>query len=779
MHHSFTLRLTGFCLGAASSMLWQSLPNLPALICWCVLLLAFQSLYRLRYPFLPCSRRKSSHSATLPGIGKLIQGASFGILWMASVGHWYVVWQLPDGNIPQDVTVFGQIIDVDCDHASQRLTVAMTSLNETRYWLKRHIRVYEHKPDACRSPGQTVRFIARLKPASGLANPGALDYQRVLVSKGIHATGYLKSWVTWQPQDVSLRQVIKQFVIDNSLTDPRWLLALLLGDRSGLTQSDWDSLQKTGTAHIFSVSGMHVGIIAAALLIFVKSTLMAAFRAYGTQAPHYNIRRVVAVAVCIAAFAYVSLTGAALPAVRAWVLLLVCFVMNTSRSYWSARHVALLMTTMCLLLFPLQLLSPGFMLSVCAVYGIWFLLWRFRLSSLTGWQAVFFLQIGLSLLLLPLTLGWFSLASWTSLPVNLVLIPIVTLVLPLLFILLGVAILLPVQATFLISYCSAFMNTIAHGLATIAGLSSGTADLELPAGPLLMLLLAILLAAMPYIPFRKTCVALCLMPLLLSGLPYNQNRWYLHVFDVGQGTAMAISRGERAVIIDTGPAFNGEAYAMKNAVIPALTRFNIRYIDGVIISHSDIDHAGGVSFLRQHPLTHAKTFWHSPTSGCRQGEQFEWQSLTFDYLWPEHGNKADNNANSCVVFVTGGKHRILLPGDIERTTEYKLLVQETSLKTDILIAPHHGSETSSTTAWVNATQPDTVIYNTGFLNRWQFPSERVKTRYRQAKVKQVETAKSGYVRVALAERSPPEIVRYRQDLAPAWYHANLFINDDP
>ncbi len=196
---------------------------------------------------------------------------------------------------------------------------------------------------------------------------------------------------------------------------------------------------------------MHVGVIATALVLLAKMAVVVWSRSGGTLSPYRNVRRHIAVAVCLVAAGYVSLTGAALPAVRAWVLLTICFTLTTSAASWSARHVALLMTTACLLLFPLQLLSAGFILSLAAVYGIWFLLWRYRLAATNRWRAGLMMQVGLSLLLIPVTVGWFSLFSLVSLPVNLVLIPVITLSLPLLFLSLGAALLMPAFASDIIS----------------------------------------------------------------------------------------------------------------------------------------------------------------------------------------------------------------------------------------------------------------------------------------------------------------------------------------
>ncbi|WP_414830952.1 DNA internalization-related competence protein ComEC/Rec2 [Alteromonas sp. H39] len=734
------------------------------------MLLAFQSLYRLRYPFLPRIRRKSSYSGVLTGTGKVIQGVSIGILWMASVGHWYVVWQLPVNNIHQDVTVKGDIVEVDCDSDKQQLTISVDSVDNEAYFISRRIRVYEYEPNTCRTAGQGVSFTARLKPAAGLANPGGFDYQRLLVSKNIVATGYVRAWHYWHQPSASVRQQIKRFIILHAGSDPKWLLALLLGDRSGLSTKDWDILQKTGTAHLFSVSGMHVGIIATALVLLAKIGVVVWSRWSGSLSPFRNVRRPIAVMVCLAAAGYVSLTGAALPAVRAWVLLAICFTLTTSAASWSARHIALVMTTVCFILFPLQVLSAGFVLSLAAVYSIWFLLWRYRLAAVSWWQAGIIMQVGLSLLLIPITVSWFSLISLLSLPVNLVLIPLITLSLPWLLLSLGAAMLLPACASDVISYSVALLNAVAVVLEHVAAQPGGVLQRDLPPGPLLMLMIAMLLLVMPAVPYRKRCVMLCLLPVLMVWVPHRSDRWFLHVFDVGQGTALAVTRGDRAILIDTGPAFNENAFAMENAVLPALTRLNIRHVDGVIVSHSDNDHAGGVNVLRRHALTHQHTFWHTPVSGCQQGTQFQWQSLTFYYHWPMPGNQTNDNASSCVVTVKDGDHSVLLPGDIERTTEYRLLAQQEIHATTLLIAPHHGSQTSSTKAWVKATQPDTVIFTTGYLNRWQFPSDVVKARYQETGARQVNTATSGYIRVAFTSGTPPLIQRYRQDLAPAWYH---------
>jgi competence protein ComEC len=153
---------------------------------------------------------------------------------------------------------------------------------------------------------------------------------------------------------------------------------------------------------------------------------------------------------------------------------------------------------------------------------------------------------------------------------------------------------------------------------------------------------------------------------------------------------------------------------------------------------------------------------------CVQGQQWRWDGVDFRFLSPEAGatDKKGNNL-SCVLLVTVAGHRLLLTGDIEARVEAQLLLSAGAyFPDDVLLAPHHGSITSSSPAFVAAVKPKTIVFSTGYLNRYHFPEKSVQTRYKMQRGLEYNTAYSGAISFSFDEHGEMSSVNtVRQDIA--------------
>ncbi len=217
--------------------------------------------------------------------------------------------------------------------------------------------------------------------------------------------------------------------------------------------------------------------------------------------------------------------------------------------------------------------------------------------------------------------------------------------------------------------------------------------------------------------------------------------WQVRVLDVGQGLSVLVTRGERAILFDTGDRYPGGYNMADAAILPLLNRLGIRVIDTLIISHRDRDHAGNRQALLQSMAVRREisSFPFTPaTQACRRGQQWHWQGLDVRVLWPLAAGTGRNN-DSCVVQLDDGRHRLLLSGDIEQQAERRLLAlaleegEGAGLASTLLVSPHHGSRTSSTAPFVAAVQPAFVVHSAGFMNQWGFPRPEVVARYQGAR----------------------------------------------
>ncbi len=136
----------------------------------------------------------------------------------------------------------------------------------------------------------------------------------------------------------------------------------------------------------------------------------------------------------------------------------------------------------------------------------------------------------------------------------------------------------------------------------------------------------------------------------------------------------------------------------------------------------------------------------------------------------------NNNNNSCVLYITDGVHALLLTGDIDNKQEANLIEQYgLDLKSNLLLAAHHGSKYSSSAVFIKTVAPQWVIFSAGFMNQWGFPAEQVKLRYSEQNVRMVNSGLNGFVRFKIT-RENINMQTYREDLAPYWYHHSFLSN---
>jgi competence protein ComEC len=228
------------------------------------------------------------------------------------------------------------------------------------------------------------------------------------------------------------------------------------------------------------------------------------------------------------------------------------------------------------------------------------------------------------------------------------------------------------------------------------------------------------------------------LPLLLPLLAWHprapaQGGYELTVLDVGQGLAVVVRTEHHAMLYDAGPSFRSGGDAGRMAVVPYLRARGVRALDALVVSHDDSDHSGGVhSVLEAVPVALRLTGGHGDIEHCVAGRRWRWDDVDFEMLHPQPGERWPDNDGSCVLRVSGAGGSTLLTGDIEANGERALIASGVRLASDIVVAPHHGSASSSTEALIANTHPRYVVFSVGYENRWGFPAVAVQARWRAA-----------------------------------------------
>jgi competence protein ComEC len=361
---------------------------------------------------------------------------------------------------------------------------------------------------------------------------------------------------------------------------------------------------------------------------------------------------------------------------------------------------------------------------------------RFAASVRGGLRTQVIATLGLT----PLTLVLFQQVSAVGFLANLVAIPLVTLVItPLALAGIALAPLWSLDAL------------IVHGLDALLG---RLADLPgavwtvavAPWWAQLAGLVAAVLVVLP-LPWRAKLAAIPLALALLvppASLP-AEGSFDVVAADIGQGTAVLVRTRRHALLFDSGPQYSRESDAGQRVLVPLLRSRGDRHLDLLVLSHRDSDHVGGARTLLGaidvesmsssledgHPLLAAARDAHR----CVAGQRWTWDGVDFAVLRPgadDYERTLKSNAMSCVLRVAGGGRRVLLTGDIEREQEAALVAANgAALRSDVLIAPHHGSKTSSSAPFLDAVRPRIAVFQAGYRNRFGHPAGEVLDRYRE------------------------------------------------
>ncbi|WP_440875484.1 DNA internalization-related competence protein ComEC/Rec2 [Thalassotalea sp. PLHSN55] len=643
--------------------------------------------------------------------------------------------------------------------------------------------------------GQYWQLIAKFKPAYGLANPGGFNYQAWLRQKNIHGTGYVKKHNGNRLLNNS-RSHRQQLFDEMHGKLPKhelvaFIYALTFGERFSISNGQWQVLTATGTQHLIAISGLHLGLVAAAAFYFFN--IFCRFVPL-TQIPNnrlkavlscQNIRLYSVLFSCLIAIFYAYLAGFSLPTVRALIMLLL---------YWCCRlaniqlklSLWLLMVVFFIVLFdPLSITSASFWLSLYAVTVIFLLLWRLSFTRskqhfLLLWlKNLVLIQLGLTLFMLPIVAIYAQQISLMAFFANIVAVPLMSFTaipLALLFLItsqlntwLGDVVLeLTLYALQLVWY---WLEWLAHQPWALITLSqSQTLALTLVVMSIVICwLLNLSVQKQILASSAVVAIALAAQKVYLN----EQPSWQLSVMDVGQGLAVVIEKQQQAILYDTGASYPSGFNMADTVLLPYFQSKGINTLDRVMISHKDNDHAGSLPMLKQgidvgFVMANANKL--SANSLCAQQESFRWQGLSFDILWPEkkHNEEQKSNDRSCVVKLSDGNFTALLSGDISKSVEAKLIAENLLTDIDVLVVPHHGSHTSSSAAFLTALTPEVALVSAGFMNQWQMPKKSVVQRYHSQGIELLSTIEQGMITVSIYDDSH-KISSYRQQLWPFWF----------
>jgi competence protein ComEC len=512
-----------------------------------------------------------------------------------------------------------------------------------------------------------------------------------------------------------------------------------------------------------AISGFHITMVAAlfgGLMGFL-------WRRSGRAALWIPAQKMAVWAGWLASLGYCLIAGMGVPAQRTLIMLTIAaFAMGSNRATSPSRVLCIALVAV-LLVSPLAVISAGFWLSFGAVALLLFAgCGRLRspstlFAAIRGQWAV---TIGLAPILLAL-FGQFSLVSPIA---NALAIPVVSfLVTPLAL----AGAFLPID--FLLQAAHQLLLGLMWPIEWLADWPYAVWVSHAPPGwtvPLAMLGAAVLMLprGLPRF-FPGLFLMLPLFMIAPERPPENEAR--VTVLDVGQGLSIHVQTHRHDLIFDTGPQFSQEANSGNRIIVPYLRAAGVKHLDALVISHEDRDHSGGVHALAEALMIKnvmdslpEHSSWR-PTSQTRQpcfaGQNWVWDGVQFEMIHPDPGAQGKNkNDGSCVLRVSVGGKSLLISADIEAYAERSLIDKAFPLlRADYLVAPHHGSRTSSTPGFIEAVGAEVVIFPVGYRNRYRHPHPSVLERYQATGALLLRTDRDGALRFDLASEAPVKRTR--------------------
>lgn len=772
----------------------------------------------------------------------LLSGALFW-MWMVerpgAIAHW-------EGDEALTYRVAGRIV-VPVQQGPDRLTLLVDlDMLEDHPAPPIRIRLTWRAPDRLVFQGDRIAFRTKLRAPNGSMNPGGFDYAAYLDRQGIQAVASVSGaegvallepgraswrWSVWNQID-RWRGSIRLAAIQ-SLTQPALglFLGIIIGDRGYLEQDLRDRFMVTGTVHLLSISGSHLGLVALLLFVIVRRLVlsMPAGVVLG-MSRRMTATRLAALVTILPVCAYAGLAGAELATVRSLIMILVALLTRWLGYGHRLPHALAIAALMMVLQDPQVLYDISFQLSFLSVTVI--ALWLARSSgteerrsevpSTTIRQAAGWCRDGvmmsatITLVTVPLVAFYFNQMPWLGLFTNVIAVPIMG------FVLVPIGLWVSVWQLFgslLLLPFPGQMEWLLNGFVDLIGWMSlipgGEWHVASPSLPVLFLyygclILVWMVGNRPVVVGTVWLLVASLLawwawsPRLSSG----GEGYRVTFLDVGQGDSAVLELpGGQVVLIDGGATY--ERFDMGRGVVaPFLWNRGIRSIDHVVVTHPQLDHAGGLVWVLRH--FHVGRLWSNGDTreeafyqrlkqaaatqevmelvgrageeivaggGCRMvvvSPSPEAAEVVSDRLRPAHGL----NNRSLVTQLGCGETTMIFAADVEKDA-LSALVRPDSRPVDVLKVPHHGAMSSLHEGWIAAVKPRYALFSAGRHNPYGHPAPAVLGAYAAVGSRLLRTDRDGAVWITgTVSGSSLDIHRTKeQRMVPVDFAASLWRNE--
>ena len=657
--------------------------------------------------------------------------------------------------------------------------------------------------------GQYYRVIGQVKPIHGYAIEGTFDKERWFIQENIlgilktqniesideyqvQQLGYLK-FVTRQNaffQQLSLkienlRLHFRDLIEHSSLHNKGLLLALLTGDESLLSDDIQNLFKKLGISHLLAISGPHVLIFAAIFCFIFNWMIQRIYPQIYLKIPRPYL--LVYPFLCCVIF-YTAFVGFEIPALRTMLtIVILSLILLLKQKIQPFKHL-LFTASLLLLIDPFSILSAAFWLSFGAcliLIRVYQTIQQQSNAQIQTWKSKVKLYLHVLvasqwktfIALLPLVLWIFQQFSWVTPFSNLIAIPMIgTLIVPIEVFAACISLLFEPLGLFLFKFSDVLLSLLSSLLIALDQLFNFKLNWwAFNTVEIICIALAVLILFLPRGVIPKFWALICILPVVFPNK--NHELFQLNILDVGQGQAIFINLPDHKMMVDTGGTFDEKKFSVaKSLIIPFLMRQGFPGLDQVVLTHLDLDHSGAytevadiINIKKVFSNQKDQRFDHVNFEYCHSGQQWQYGNVNIQVLSPPENSLSEvpNNQNelSCVIYIQVPKSKqyqnFLLMGDVGWETEFRLLQQYPDLKVDVLVLGHHGSQHSSSYAFLKQLKPKLAIASAGFENRYGHPHPIVLKRLKELGIPLKTTIEQGSIEFNLQSDGQMKIIDFR------------------
>jgi len=617
------------------------------------------------------------------------------------------------------------------------------------------------------APGQKIMALATVDRIRNYQTPGAFDYRLQMATKGLGCSGWIQSpreikaidepfRPDWQrllffPEQV--RQQTADFLSTRFDRDVAGLYqALLIGSMINVSPGLVEAFKDNGCFHVLSISGLHLSLLG----LFCVTLFTWLLKRSTWLLLHVHVPTLALALTAPMLLLYTFIAGFNIPAIRALATALLVLFAVVVRRQRTLIHLIAAAALGILVLAPLALFTPSFQLSFAAVLAINLIYPRLPLflaqdttpqndsfTKVLRWaQSMLYVSLAASAGTLPILLYHFNRFSLIGPVMNLPIEPLLCLwALPCGLLAVPLIPLWPGLAHLLLQIGRPGIELtvwLAEAVAAFPHASIWTITPNFAEIALFFLVLFLLLQ--PRRTGPQLALALGLALLLIGSftrslwLPNTNRDLVVSFLDVGQGTSTLVQLPDGATILIDGGGYQSEQFDPGQSLIgPFLWRQRIWRLDDLIITHPHQDHYNGLPFVAarfrprrlfvngdrgeevsyDHLLQTVRregTIVRTAQAGdlLHQGRDLAFTCLGMNGL-PAPLAAASTNDRSLVLRLRYGARSFLFPADIGIASEAKLIQHHSDLRSDVLLAPHHGSRASAGEAFLTAVDPALIV----------------------------------------------------------------------